>query len=147
MQPEPYNIKTVHGNEYAEAILQLIDSAFVTIDIAMFDWRWYDQDPSNPIQLINQAIVRAVRRGVRVRAVTSSQTIVNILKSVGVDAKKKTGSGLMHAKLIIVDEYHYSIGSHNLTDSAQHKNVETSMIVSDMTSAREHLKYFLAVWQ
>lgn len=146
MEHNDNNIKTVIGAEYGSAILDLINSAIVTIDIMMFDWRWYDQDPSNPIQLINQAIVRAVRRGVVVRAITSSPKLIDILRSVGIDARKLDRAGLMHSKIIIVDRCFYSMGSHNLTDSANTRNIESSIIVRDQLTAQVHLDYFNNLW-
>lgn len=140
-------IKNVIGSEYATAIFDLINSAKYSIDVLMFDWRWYEQDPSHPIQQINHAIVRAIRRGVRVRVITSSMVIVNTLKDQGAQAKKLNRTGLMHSKIILVDECRYSIGSHNLTSSANEKNVESSVIISDPITAKAHLDHFNNLWQ
>lgn len=147
MISENPTIKNVIGSQYGQAILDLVNSAKKSMDILMFDWRWYDQDPGHPVQLINHAIVRAARRGVAVRVITSSMSIVNTLKDQRIQAKKIMRSGLMHSKCIMVDQQIFSIGSHNLTGMASKVNVESSVIISDAAAIQEHLNYFNYLWQ
>ena len=66
---------TIIGKEFPDKVIPLIDNAKYTIDIVVFDWRWYPQDPGASVQLFNQSIVRSVRRGVKVRAIANRNQI------------------------------------------------------------------------
>lgn len=131
----------VIGGEYSTRLIKLLDSAERTVDIVMFQWKWYPNEPAHPLQMLNQAIVRASQRGVEVRVITAYQDIVDVLLSVKVKAKKYRHRGLLHSKLIIIDKEVVIQGSHNLTSSAMRSNVESSMIVPCVESA-EHMTYF-----
>jgi phosphatidylserine/phosphatidylglycerophosphate/cardiolipin synthase-like enzyme len=134
------------GSQYPEKVGPLIDKAVCSIDVLMFDWRWYKNDFSNPVQIFNQAFVRAVRRGVKVRAIINYNGIIDILKSVGIDAKPFNGSDLLHSKLLIIDKKHVVIGSHNFTMNAFESNIETSLFVSDIETAKNYQQFFNNLW-
>jgi phosphatidylserine/phosphatidylglycerophosphate/cardiolipin synthase-like enzyme len=134
------------GSQYPEKVGPLIDKAVASIDVLMFDWRWYKNDFSNPVQIFNQCFVRAVRRGVKVRAIINYQQNVELLKTLGIDAKLFTGSDLLHAKLLIIDKKYVVIGSHNFTANAFESNIETSLFVSDQKTAEQYQQYFNNLW-
>ena len=142
MCPAIEKTQSLIGKEYADEVLRVINSAMRTIDIMMYEWRWYENDPAHPIQLINQALVRAVRRGVRVRALTYRGTITSKLREVGIDAKAWNIQKLMHSKMIIVDSSAIIMGSHNFTGSAINSNIETSVLLYDAEIAQTKIKYF-----
>jgi phosphatidylserine/phosphatidylglycerophosphate/cardiolipin synthase-like enzyme len=122
-------METIIGKQFPVKVIPLIDSSEKTIKIVVFDWRWYPQDPANPVQLFNQSIVRAVRRGVKVQAIANNDEIVRTLKACGVSAKRLTAQNLLHCKLMIIDDKIAIIGSHNYTQSAFTMNFELSVIV------------------
>lgn len=134
------------GSRYADAVLECINASMRTIDILMFEWRWYKDDFSHPIQLINHALVRAVRRGVKVRAITHHADIAKILRDVGIDAKAWPLKKLMHAKLIVCDGNAVIMGSHNLTGSAINTNIENSVLFYDKEIAETKIKYIDSLW-
>jgi len=134
-------VETIIGKEFPKKVIPLIEAAKTSIDIVVFDWRWYPQDPGNPVQLFNQAIVRAVRRNVKVRVIANSDEIINTLKSVGVAAKKLITPKLIHVKLMLIDDVIFIIGSHNYTQSAFQMNYEASIISNDL-EALLRLKLF-----
>ena len=55
------------GRDYETHLVASIRDAKHSIDVAMYDWRWYLDQPLYPVQPINRALVEAVRRGVIVR--------------------------------------------------------------------------------
>jgi phosphatidylserine/phosphatidylglycerophosphate/cardiolipin synthase-like enzyme len=130
------------GAQYASRLLELINEAEKSIDIMMYEWRWYENDPGHPIQILNQALVRAVRRGVRVRALTFRGTITAKLREIGIDAKAWKLSKLMHSKMIIFDSEVVVMGSHNFTGSAIQSNIETSVLFFDEEVAKIKTDYF-----
>ncbi len=137
---------TIIGKQFPLKVIPLIDNAKYLIRIVMFDWRWYPNDPANPVQLFNQALVRAVRRGVKVDVITSSNEIVATLKSIGVNAKKPDIKNLIHAKLLIFDDKDIVIGSHNFSSSAFTMNMEASVFIPDFSGIPELLRFFDSLW-
>jgi phosphatidylserine/phosphatidylglycerophosphate/cardiolipin synthase-like enzyme len=140
-------METIIGKEFPEKVIPLIESAKTSIDIVIFDWRWYPNDPGASVQLFNQAIVRAVRRGVLVRAVCNYYFLTTILKKVGVVARKINTKNLMHSKLIIFDKKTVVIGSHNYTQNAFQMNCEASVILDDEKCVAGFFSFFNDLWQ
>lgn len=136
----------VIGAQYGPLLIDMLDSAEYTVDIVMFQWKWYENEPAHPLQLVNQAIVRAHHRGVQVRAITAYQDIVDKLLEVGVMAKKYRHRGLLHSKLVVIDHVLVIQGSHNLTSSALRSNVESSMFVPCTHSAKTMTDFFNRLW-
>ena len=139
-------MQAIIGKQYPKIVIPKIDEAKKSIDIIMFDWRWYPNDPGASVQLFNQALVRAGRRGVNVRAITNFGDIVKTLEKVGVKAKKLQSKNLVHAKIIIIDESIVIIGSHNFTQNAFNMNFEISCMFENSDNAKEYLQYFNNLW-
>ena len=135
-------IEPIIGKEFPNKVIPLIDQAKTSIDIVVFDWRWYPNDPANPVQLFNQAIVRAVRRGAKVRAIANNDEIVATLKACGVLAKRLTAKNLIHCKLMIIDDEILILGSHNYTQSAFTMNYEVSIIVEGRENLTNFINFF-----
>lgn len=138
--------QTVIGAEYPDKVGKLIDTAKSRINILMFDWRWYENDFSHPLQIFNQKLVRAVKRGVKVQCITNSDLIVETLNLLGFWAKKWPNTSLLHSKLIIIDDEVVITGSHNLTGNAFCSNVETSIISIDQNLVQRFSEYFKNIW-
>lgn len=139
-------IQTIIGNKFPDAVIPLIDEARVSLDAIVFDWRWYPQDPGAVVQLFNQAIVRAVRRGVRVRAIANNDQIIKTLSEVGCQAKRLKIQNLVHCKLMVIDAGIAIAGSHNYTQSAFETNLELSAIFDDPQAVKECVDFFNNLW-
>ena len=135
-------MQAIISKQFPEKVIPLIDNAVKSIDIVVFDWRWYPQDPGATVQLFNQAIVRAVRRGVRTRAIVNNDEIVRVLKSCGVLAKRLIAKNLVHVKLIVIDDKTVIVGSHNYTQSAFQMNFELSVILDNPEGLAEIQSFF-----
>lgn len=135
-------METIIGKEFPKKVIPLIEQAKTSIDIVVFDWRWYPQDPGNPVQLFNQAIVRACRRGVKVRVIANNNEIISTLKSLGVQAKKLLTKNLVHSKLMLIDGETAIMGSHNYTQSAFTMNFEVSTILKGREELQRFVDYF-----
>jgi cardiolipin hydrolase len=138
--------ETIIGAEYPVKVGKLIDTAKSSIDILMFDWRWYKDDIAHPLQIFNQKLVRAVRRGVRVRTITNYAELVDLLNTLGFYAKKWPQKNLLHSKLVIIDKEIVISGSHNFTGNAFCANLETSVIFNDEKIAKQFSEYFENLW-
>lgn len=134
------------GKQFPKTLIPLINQARNTIDIIIFDWRWYPSDVGCVVQLFNQSIVRAIRRGVKVRVITPSEYMVSILKSVGCEVKKIPTKKLIHCKLMILDNSKIIIGSHNYTKSAFYLNLEISVLLHDPIFKNDLINFFNDLW-
>jgi len=135
-------MKTIIGSNFPKEVKPLIENAKKTIDVIVFDWRWYSHDPAHPVQLFNQCFVRAARRGVLVRVLLNNNSILPTLVSLGIKAKCPNIEGLVHSKMIIIDEKDLVIGSHNFTQSAFTNNLEVSTYLSNYEEVDKLLKLF-----
>jgi phosphatidylserine/phosphatidylglycerophosphate/cardiolipin synthase-like enzyme len=139
-------IEAISGKQFGKVVTPLINQAKEKIDIVVFDWRWYGKDPGASVQLFNQAIVRAVRRRVSIRAITNSTTVIDILKQNGLIAKKIISKKLMHVKLMIIDDKAFVIGSHNYSMSAFELNEELSVYVTDEKNIDSIIQFYENLW-
>jgi phosphatidylserine/phosphatidylglycerophosphate/cardiolipin synthase-like enzyme len=134
-------MKTLIGKDFPKQVIPLINSAKSSISIIVFDWRMYPNDPAHPVQLFNQALIRAARRGVKVRAIANNLDIISILNANGIEAKKPPVSNLIHIKIMILDDKDVVLGSHNYTQSAFTANFEISTYIPDYPDV-DNLKTF-----
>ena len=128
------------GSDYPKKVIPLINAAKKNIDIVSYDWRWYADQPEHAVQQFNIALVRAMQRGVIIRAIVNNTLILETLKKVGIKARKTNEKRTIHTKMIMIDSNILIIGSHNLTRNAFGSNVETSIIVDipqDLTRLAE----------
>lgn len=139
-------MQTIIGKQFPSKVIPLIEQAKTSLDIIVFDWRWYPQDPGAPCQLFNQAIARAIRRGVKVRAIAQAPQIIETLKSIGAEAKKLEIKSLVHVKLMIIDREKAVIGSHNYTQNAFTTNLELSLVVDKQDDLSDIFSFFENLW-
>ena len=128
------------GSDYPKKVVKLIDDAKKNIDIVVYDWRWYPDQPAHAVQQFNIALVRAVQRGVKIRAIINTPLIIKTLNKVGIKARQLRDKRVVHTKMIILDDTTLVIGSHNFTRNAFGSNIETSVAVEipkDVTRFRE----------
>jgi phosphatidylserine/phosphatidylglycerophosphate/cardiolipin synthase-like enzyme len=128
--------------DYNKMVIPLINNAKKSIDICMYDWRWYLDKLGHPVQEFNLALVRAVLRGVRVRAILNSNEIIDQLKDVKIQARTLKDKRVLHSKLVIIDDITLVIGSHNLTSNAFSRNLETSVIIDIPENNTRFQEYF-----
>lgn len=137
----------ITGSNYSSYAKNLFNNASKSINVAVFDWRWYPNDPASPMQLLNQSLLHARRRGCEVRAFTSSTKITKLLISLGIKAKSHQHRSLFHPKLVIIDNEHVLIGSHNWSNSAMERNIEATAHIQNHDFATKCNNYFEIIWQ
>jgi phosphatidylserine/phosphatidylglycerophosphate/cardiolipin synthase-like enzyme len=138
--------EVIIGKEFPDKVKPLIENAKNSIKIIVFDWRWYVNDPGNAVQLFNQTIVRASRRGVKIEAIVNHTDILTPLKENGIQAKKLNITGLVHAKLMIIDDNIVILGSHNYTHNAFVINHEISIILKECNVVKDFNLFFTSLW-
>ncbi len=139
--------KILVGSEYICAVCKEIDRARSAICILMFDWRWYGKDPHSDMQILNQAILQAARRGVSVRAITHLKSAKDILLQQKINVRSWHVAAVMHAKFLLIDDAIMVIGSHNLSTRAMTSNLEISLLIEDALTGAEMRRLFDTLWQ
>jgi phosphatidylserine/phosphatidylglycerophosphate/cardiolipin synthase-like enzyme len=124
-------MQTIIGKEFPKKVIPLIESSKKSIKIIVFDWRWYFNDPANPVQLFNQSLIRARRRGVNILVLTNNDAIAKILQSEDIAAKQIVSKKTLHVKMMLIDDDIVVLGSHNYTQHAFTKNFEASVLFQD----------------
>lgn len=139
-------MQVIIGKDFPKKVIPLIDSAKQSIRTVVYDWRWYANDPGSAVQLFNQALVRAVRRGVKIEAIANNDDIISILVSQGIEAKKVILKNTIHAKLMIIDDLIAVVGSHNYTQNAFTTNQEISVILPLSEADEDFNRFFNSLW-
>lgn len=139
MQNDPI---IIIAKNFPKVVIPLINSAKFSIDIIVFDWRFYKNDPYNPVSEFNSSISRACKRNIAVRCLVQHDEIVNRLTELGAWAKKIESKRVLHTKLLIIDKKCVIIGSHNYTQNAFTSNHEASICVEFENEKNELVDYF-----
>ncbi len=126
-----------------DKLVRLIDKARGSVDIAIFSF-------TN--RKIADALIRAKRRGVRVRVVMDKSNISNrfsvlpLLERAGIPVRIWLGQGLMHNKYAIIDDEVVETGSFNYTNSAVHRNRENFVVIKGKSLALKYAEDFNNLW-
>ena len=126
------------------AVIAEIGKAQKTIDIAMYYLTSRE---------IAQELVNAKDRNVKVRIVldksqeTQTYSKSRYLIKRGFEVKYHTGHGLMHNKFSIIDGKVLITGSFNWTPTANEKNEENLLIMTDKDLIADYEKRFEYLWK
>lgn len=134
------------NRDYLDYAIKVVNGARSELRIFAYAWRWYENRPESKIQQFNAALMRATKRGVRVRAIVESENMKNMLVARGVECRMVPGNRSMHAKVLCSDDHSILVGSHNLTMRAFEDNIETSVLVHEFEPIAQFSTYFDAVW-
>ena len=135
-------VDVIIGREYPQVLIPLIKKAEHSIEILVFDWRWYTHEPNSNVQKFNSAILDASKRGVKVRALVNNNIMPTILQQHSLFVKRVGTKSMMHVKMIIIDHKIAVIGSHNFSKNAFEFNHEVSVLVDDEKVVARCRKYF-----
>lgn len=140
------DIRPIVGGDFPKVVIPIIDRAQHSLDIVVFDWRWYPLEASNTVQRFNQAIIRALRRGVVVRVIADPPDLIERLNKLGAKARRLRHRKIVHCKYMNVDRRIVVIGSHNYTQSAFHHNLELSVAINVEPDERRFQDFFDSIW-
>jgi phosphatidylserine/phosphatidylglycerophosphate/cardiolipin synthase-like enzyme len=126
------------AGDIAHTVVEHIDATQQTLDVAAFE---LDN------QIIVEALVRAVKRGVRVRLATETDYLdasgVKALKAVGVPVVDDQRDGaLMHNKFIVFDHKAVWTGSMNFTENCAYRNDNHGLYIEDAKLAENYSTKF-----
>ncbi len=140
---------------YFPTVLAEINSASESIDMAMFQFKFYENE-ENKVRLLADALIGARKRGVDVRILLDksdwnpsiekdNKEMIEYLKKGEIDAKFDSGKKTLHAKLIVIDDT-VIIGSTNLGFSALERNNEASVLIRNQETDDYYRAYFEELW-
>jgi phosphatidylserine/phosphatidylglycerophosphate/cardiolipin synthase-like enzyme len=122
-----------HDGDIAHAVVKYVDATQQTLDVCCFELN---------NQIITDALVRAVNRGVKVRFVTETDYLkdsgVTALRNVGVVAVDDQRSALMHNKFMVFDHKAVWTGSMNFTENCAYHNDNNGVYIEDAKLAENY---------
>jgi len=139
---QSYEPLPIISKDFPSIVIPMLDNAKFSIDIIVYDWRFYKNDPANVVSLFNMAIARACARGVNVRCLVQNDSAIANLKILGCWAKNINSKRILHTKLLIIDKKRIIIGSHNYTQHAFTSNHEASIALTLESEKNELVQYF-----
>ena len=144
--------------QYPLKVIPLVHAAQQTIDILMYEWKWYGHESAGGVQKLSLAIVAAARRGVCVRVLLNMESMghaitkinsrtANFLRQYGCEVKLTPCGQVTHAKMMVIDKKILVLGSHNYSKAAFSRNQEASIIVYDVVGIKPYRDYFEGLWK
>lgn len=131
------------ANRAVDRLVQLIDSAQKIVRVAMFTWTHPE---------LTRAVLRAHRRGVQVEVVIDRRQgqgagaeTVYLLSGAGIPVSLSRGDGLLHHKMLLVDDEVLVNGSANWTRSAFCRNDDCFVILRPLNESQK--AYLSDLWQ
>jgi phosphatidylserine/phosphatidylglycerophosphate/cardiolipin synthase-like enzyme len=114
-----------------------IDSARLSVDVAIY---------SLSLNSVRDALIRAHKRGVKVRMVMESDNLDRSdpqkLKDAGIPILGDRREGLMHDKFLVIDNSEVWMGSMNFTDSGAYADNNNLMRIRSVKMAEDYTKEF-----
>ncbi len=145
------------GQDYPNQVVPLLQNAQQTIEVVMYEWKWYTHEAAGGVEKFNLAFQGAARRGVKVRVLLNIESMGHALTKIntrteqflrlaGVEVKFGQIGTATHAKMIIIDQKILVLGSHNVSKGSFSKNQEASIIVEGGEAIRPYIDYFGLLW-
>ena len=146
------------AQDYPKRVVPLVETAQNTIEILMYEWKWYGHESAGGVQKLNLALISAARRGVKIRVLLNIESMghaitkintrtAQILRLSNVEVKFGQVGIVTHAKMMILDDNILVLGSHNYSKAAFSRNQEASIIVEGRDEILPYRKYFKGLWQ
>ena len=134
--PNDKNSKT-NPNNPANVLAGYIKRAAQTIDVCGYEIN---------NQVIVDALVEAVKRGVKVRCVTDTDNVnesgITALKAVGVPVVDDQRQPIMHNKFMVFDNKSVWMGSMNFTENCAYRNNNNGIYIDDARIAENYATKF-----
>ena len=150
-------IQPAISTDYPKVVVPLLQAASHSIDIMMYEWKWYSHESAGGVEKFNIAFQAAARRGVKVRALLNVESFGHAITKInsrtaqhltmaGCEVKFGQIGVATHAKLIIIDGRIMVLGSHNVSKGSFSRNQEASIIVDGGEAVRPYADYFRLLW-
>ncbi len=157
LQAEPAAVQVVLDNQYYPTALKAIEEAKESINLAVFEIRYYPEYPQSLSNLLIDRLILAAKRGVSVevcleqsKGYNPENTLDNLkvaykLAAGGVKVYLDNLTKTLHAKFLVIDRHLILSGSSNWAYYSLNKNREANLLVDSSKIAEEMLGYFEAI--
>jgi polyphosphate kinase len=147
------DVEVVMDAQYFQVAKKIILESKTSIQVMMFEMRYYDEHPSSPSNLLIKALVDAKKRGVKAevilevrededRTTQANRLTGKMLSEGGVEVIYDPIFKTTHTKCMVVDGELSLLGSTNWTYHALTSNNELSLLIRSKELARILLDYF-----
>ena len=128
---------STHQGTLEEPLIDAIDAARSSIDIAMYDFE---------SAAVADAVVRAQQRGIAVRLVTETDYAGELgperLSSAGIPVVTDGADPYMHNKILIIDGEQVWTGSWNIKESETYRNDNNAIVIHSVELAENYTTEF-----
>ncbi len=149
--------KAVNNRSYYPAVFDLFENAEKTINVIMYDMKYYDYDPETEESKLLSKLAQASLRGVEVKIILEQSdwnSDVNednyasgaYLMESGVLVRYDPMTITTHCKMMIIDSVYTLVGSTNWSKSAINYNNEANVLMTGNLIAEEFIDYFNVLW-
>ena len=146
------------NENYYPALMNELQNAKSSIDIVMYEFKWYDNN--NSVVKLRNLLISKQKQGVNVRIILDqskwygqitdlskeNSKTAELLSKNGISAKMDSEKTTTHDKLVIIDNKTVLVGSHNWGSSALSQNNEASVMIKDTATAEYYENYFEFLW-
>lgn len=150
-------IKVILGNEIIPVLTLAIRGAEKIIQVAMYEWGWYQGQHSGLVQDINREVCTKAKHGVAVNVVLHQEGRGRPLRGINYKSEKNLriyGAVVkygwpgtpVHAKVWIIDRRLVVLGSHNVSVRASKVNYEASVMFDDEGEVKRVVAWFEELW-
>jgi len=147
------DVQVIMDAQYFQVARKIIRESKTSIQVMMFDMRYYEQHPNSPSNLLLKALIDAKKRGVKAevilevrededRTTQGNRRTGKLLSEGGVEVIYDPLFKTTHAKCVVVDGEVTLLGSTNWTYHALTNNNELSLLIRSKEVARELINYF-----
>ncbi len=150
------DVQVVTDAQYFQVAKKMIQGAKTSLQVMMFEMRYYDEHPNSPSNLLIKELIDAKKRGVKVevilevreeedRTTQGNRRTGKVLSDGGVGVVYDPTFKTTHTKVMVVDGELTLLGSTNWTYHALTSNNEVSVLIRSKDVAKELLDYFSRV--
>ena len=146
------------NSQYYFELPKLFEEAEHSISVLMFHIAFPEQN--HPTRILLDSLIQAHRKGVNVRVILDRDrttdpyhsTMINTqakeyLEAVGILCRFDTEERLLHSKVIVIDEKHVVIGSHNWSAGSYFQFDDLSFVISSSDYGLFMPRRFESIWQ
>ena len=133
--------------DYADKLLEAIDSAKKEIDIIIYSFQFENGRENKSYELMS-ALLRACDRGCKIRILFDSwredsknEPAYQVLEQAGAEVYYDLNTIATHNKLVVIDNEIVFLGSANWTTTGLIKNREASILIRDPPTSRRYNAY------
>jgi phosphatidylserine/phosphatidylglycerophosphate/cardiolipin synthase-like enzyme len=152
----PAAVAAADDREFFPAVHSLLKSAGKSIDVVLYQGRFYFHYPGSTSNALISDLIDAAERGLKVRAVLEmadwnlenteeNRDVARVLSRGGVEVYFDDPATTSHTKLLVVDGRYAVVGSNNWNHYALDANNEANVILDSPRAAGAFTRYFESI--